>query len=111
MNDTRMAVKSMEWSAQMEKISSYCYRIPSTYKQGMRVPGIVYADEELLAQARKDQALEQVANVAFLPGIVYASLAMPDIHWGYGFPIGGVAATEIDKGGVISPGGVGFDIN
>lgn len=77
----------------------------------MRVPGIVYANEKLLQDIRRDKALEQVANVAFLPGIVKASLAMPDIHWGYGFPIGGVAATDIGAGGVISPGGVGYDIN
>jgi tRNA-splicing ligase RtcB len=77
----------------------------------MRVPGVIYADEKLLKNIREDKALEQVANVAFLPGIVRASLAMPDIHWGYGFPIGGVAATDPEEGGVISPGGVGFDIN
>ncbi|RJP28259.1 MAG: RtcB family protein [Candidatus Omnitrophota bacterium] len=77
----------------------------------MRVPGIIYADERLLKDIYKDKALEQVANVAFLPGIVNASMAMPDIHWGYGFPIGGVAATDIEDGGVVSPGGVGFDIN
>ena len=76
----------------------------------MRVPGIVFADESLIAQADRDRALEQVINVAFLPGIVKASLAMPDIHWGYGFPIGGVAAFDADDG-VISPGGVGYDIN
>jgi len=76
----------------------------------MRVPGIVFADESLIAQADRDRALEQVINVAFLPGIVKASLAMPDIHWGYGFPIGGVAAFDTE-GGVISPGGVGYDIN
>jgi tRNA-splicing ligase RtcB len=77
----------------------------------MRVPGIIYADEKLLKDIRQDKALEQVANVAFLPGIVNISLAMPDIHWGYGFPIGGVAATDPENGGVISPGGVGYDIN
>jgi len=77
----------------------------------MRVPGIIYADEKLLKDIRQDKAVEQVANVAFLPGIVNASLAMPDIHWGYGFCIGGVAATDPENGGVISPGGVGFDIN
>ena len=95
----------------LEKIDNYRWRIPKTYKPGMRVPGIVYADEKLLKDIYKDKALEQVANVAFLPGIVNASLAMPDIHWGYGFPIGGVAATDIEEGGVVSPGGVGFDIN
>jgi tRNA-splicing ligase RtcB len=76
----------------------------------MRVSGLIYADEEMLGHIREEQALEQVANVAFLPGIVGRSLAMPDIHWGYGFPIGGVAATRADDG-VISPGGVGYDIN
>ena len=95
----------------LEKIDDYRWRIPKSYKPGMRVPGIIYADEKLLKDIRQDKALEQVANVAFLPGIVNASLAMPDIHWGYGFSIGGVAATDIEQGGVISPGGVGFDIN
>jgi tRNA-splicing ligase RtcB (3'-phosphate/5'-hydroxy nucleic acid ligase) len=78
---------------------------------GMRVPGIVYASRTLLPDVAADQALQQVANVATLPGIVEASYAMPDVHWGYGFPIGGVAATDIDAGGVVSPGGVGFDIS
>ena len=95
----------------LEKIDDYRWRIPRSYKQGMRVPGLIYADEKLLKDIYHDKALEQVANVAFLPGIVNNSLAMPDIHWGYGFPIGGVAATDIEEGGVISPGGVGFDIN
>ena len=95
----------------LEKIDDFRWRIPKSYKPGMRVPGIIYADEKLLKDIRQDKALEQVANVAFLPGIVNASLAMPDIHWGYGFPIGGVAATDIEEGGVVSPGGVGFDIN
>ncbi|MDD5561624.1 MAG: RtcB family protein [Candidatus Omnitrophica bacterium] len=95
----------------LEKIDDYRWRIPRSYKPGMRVPGLIYADEKLLKDIYRDKALEQVANVAFLPGIVNNSLAMPDIHWGYGFPIGGVAATDIEEGGVISPGGVGFDIN
>ncbi|MEI6631762.1 MAG: RtcB family protein, partial [bacterium] len=95
----------------LEKIDEYRFRIPRSYKPGMRVPGIIYTDEKLLKDIRQDKALEQVANVAFLPGIVSASLAMPDIHWGYGFCIGGVAATDIAEGGVISPGGVGYDIN
>ena len=94
----------------LEKIDDYRWRIPKSYKTGMRVPGIIYTDEEMLKHILKEQALEQVANVAFLPGIVDYSLAMPDIHWGYGFPIGGVAATRVDDG-VVSPGGVGFDIN
>jgi tRNA-splicing ligase RtcB len=77
----------------------------------MRVPGIVFASRRLLVNIRDDPALQQVMNVAMLPGIVMASYAMPDVHWGYGFPIGGVAATDIDNGGVVSPGGVGFDIS
>ena len=84
------------------------WRIPRT--DGMLVDGVVFASERLLVKAREDRALDQVCNVAHLPGIVGASYAMPDIHWGYGFPIGGVAATDIDAGGVVSPGGVGFDI-
>jgi tRNA-splicing ligase RtcB len=76
----------------------------------MHVPGVVFASESLMVKAREDRAVDQVANVAHLPGIVGASYAMPDIHWGYGFPIGGVAATDVDNDGVISPGGVGFDI-
>jgi len=99
------------WSGPLEKIDEYRWRIPKSYKQGMRTDGIIYANEKLLADIRRDKAAEQVANVAFLPGIVGYSMAMPDIHWGYGFPIGGVAATDIDNEGVISPGGVGFDIN
>ena len=78
---------------------------------GMRVPGRVFASDELIVKAQSDKAVDQVANVAHLPGIVGASFAMPDIHWGYGFPIGGVAATDVDAGGVVSPGGVGFDIS
>jgi len=92
------------------QLSEFVWKIPQEYKAGMRVPGIIFASEELLLRAHEDKAIEQVANVAFLPGIIRASYAMPDIHWGYGFPIGGVAATDL-KTGVISPGGVGFDIN
>src|SRR5438477_12719427 len=95
----------------LEQVDECCWRIPKSYKQGMRVDGLIYADERLMGQIKNDQAPEQVANVAFLPGIQYASLAMPDIHWGYGFCIGGVCATDPDEGGVISPGGVGYDIN
>lgn len=87
------------------------FRFRIERRDPMRVPGVVFATRELLPQAAGDEALEQVANVATLPGIVRASYAMPDLHWGYGFPIGGVAATDIDAGGVISPGGVGFDIS
>lgn len=92
----------------LEQIDAYRWRIPREGK--MRVDGIIYADESLVAGIREDQSLQQVKNVAHLPGIVSASLAMPDIHWGYGFPIGGVAATDVDEG-VVSPGGVWYDIN
>jgi len=87
------------------------YRWVMPERHGMRVPGVIFASEALLPSALGDQSVRQVANVATLPGIVRASYAMPDIHWGYGFPIGGVAATDVAEGGVISPGGVGFDIS
>lgn len=77
----------------------------------MRVPGVVFATRALIPDLAEDRSLQQVVNVAELPGIVEASYAMPDVHWGYGFPIGGVAATDIAGGGVVSPGGVGFDIS
>jgi tRNA-splicing ligase RtcB len=99
-----------EWKGPLRKVGPCKYEIPKDYKPGMRVPGVIYADGTLLDALRLDEAPEQVANVAFLPGIVRASLAMPDIHLGYGFAIGGVAATRVDDG-VISPGGVGYDIN
>lgn len=76
----------------------------------MRVPGIIYANEKIYQLLKNDESVKQVANVAHLPGIVNYSLAMPDVHWGYGFPIGGVAAFDLD-GGIVSPGGVGYDIN
>ena len=84
------------------------WRIPAS--GGMLVDGLVFASRRLMVQAQEDKAVDQVVNVAHLPGIVGASIAMPDIHWGYGFPIGGVAATDVEAGGVVSPGGVGFDI-
>ena len=87
------------------------FRFRIERRDPMRVPGVVFATSALLPRAASGEALEQVANVATLPGIVRASYAMPDVHWGYGFPIGGVAATDIDAGGVVSPGGVGFDIS
>ena len=95
----------------LDRVNSCCWRIPRRYKPGMRVDGLIYASDRMIEHIRNDPALEQVANVAFLPGIQDASLAMPDIHWGYGFPIGGVCATDPAEGGVISPGGVGYDIN
>jgi tRNA-splicing ligase RtcB len=95
----------------LEQVDATMWRIPKSYKPGMRVDGLIFASEKLMAQLKLDQAPEQVANVAFLPGIQHASLAMPDIHWGYGFCIGGVCATDPSEGGVISPGGVGYDVN
>lgn len=95
----------------LEKLDDYRWRLPESYKRGMRVPGIVYADEKMIRHIREEAgALEQVANVATLPGIVKASFAMPDIHWGYGFPVGGVAAFR-EEDGVIGAGAVGYDIN
>src|SRR6059058_2178092 len=99
------------YNGPLEQVNETCWRIPKSYKPGMHVDGLIFTDERLLPQLQKDQAPEQVANVACLPGIQYASLAMPDIHWGYGFCIGGVCATDPDEGGVISPGGVSYDIN
>jgi len=93
---------------ELERVDAYRVRIRK--KGNMRVPGMIYADQKLLDQISTDRSADQVANVAHLPGIVRYSLAMPDIHWGYGFPIGGVAAFDMDNG-VISPGGVGYDIN
>ncbi len=98
------------WQGIVRKIDDYRWEIPKSYKVGMSVPGLIFASESMLNHIWEEQVFQQVANVAFLPGIVGHSLAMPDIHWGYGFPIGGVAATRI-KNGVVSPGGVGFDIN
>jgi len=95
---------------QVERIRPYLWRIPPDARPGMRVPGLIYADETLMAAIRHEAALEQVANAATLPGIVKASLAMPDIHQGYGLPVGGVVATAVEDG-VVSPGGVGYDIN
>jgi len=99
-----------KWNGPVEKIDDCRWRIPASYKAGMRVPGLIYSDRAMLEQTLGEQAPEQVANVAFLPGIIRYSMAMPDIHWGYGFPIGGVAAMRTQDG-VVSPGGVGFDIN
>ena len=99
------------YAGPLEQIDECMWRIPKGYKSGMRVEGRIFADDRLMDQAKADMAPEQVANVACLPGIQAASMAMPDIHWGYGFPIGGVAATAVDEDGVISPGGVGYDIN
>lgn len=90
------------------RITDVLWELPR--EGGMRVPGRIFASEPMMEAVREDRVAQQVANVAHLPGITTASFAMPDIHWGYGFPIGGVAATDVNDGGVVSPGGVGFDI-
>lgn len=100
-----------EYAGPLEQVGPCTWMIPRSYREDMRVDGLIFADDELITEIRKDQGPEQVANVATLPGIQRASLAMPDIHWGYGFCIGGVAATDPEQGGVVSPGGVGYDIN
>src|SRR5512136_3232912 len=97
-------------SRDFKRIDKYLYEVPQSFRQDMRVPARLYADPELLAAAMDAQSLEQLVNTATMPGVVKYALAMPDIHQGYGFPIGGVVATELPNG-VISPGGVGYDIN
>jgi tRNA-splicing ligase RtcB len=94
----------------VKKIDKYRFLVEKSFVSGMNVEGLIFADEELMKAISADQTLKQVANVATLPGIIGKSLAMPDAHQGYGFPIGGVAAMDIEKG-VVSAGGVGFDIN
>lgn len=94
---------------EIKKISDFKWELTLNKNLGMRVPGIIFSDKEIIEYAEQEETLKQVANVATLPGIINASYAMPDIHYGYGFPIGGVAAFNMDEG-VISPGGVGFDI-
>jgi tRNA-splicing ligase RtcB len=95
---------------ELTRIDEVTWEIPAEARPDMRVPARLFADDELLAAIRQDASLEQLQNVATLPGIVDAALAMPDIHQGYGFPVGGLAATELPDG-VVSPGGVGYDIN
>lgn len=92
----------------IQKLDRWRWKIPREGK--MRVDGMIYASDEMIADIRRDQCIQQVVNVATLPGIIGKSMAMPDVHWGYGFPIGGVAAFDA-LSGVISPGGVGYDIN
>ena len=99
------------WQAILQKIDEWRFKLPRTFKEGMRTDGLIYADEQMIEHIVADNAHIQVANVACLPGIVGNSLAMPDIHLGYGFAIGGVAAFDPENGGIISPGGVGYDIN
>ncbi|MGZ3304146.1 MAG: RtcB family protein, partial [Isosphaeraceae bacterium] len=103
--------QSGAYTGPLEKVGPCQWKIPMSYREDMRVDGLIFADDQLIEQIKQDQGPEQVVNVATLPGIQKASLAMPDIHWGYGFCIGGVAATDPEQGGVISPGGVGYDIN
>jgi len=105
----------MHWNGPLKKIDDFRYEIPSSYKGEknnlrMQTSAVIYADEKMISSIKNDNALEQTANMTMLPGIVGKAMAMPDIHWGYGFPIGGVAATDAENG-VISPGGVGFDVN
>jgi tRNA-splicing ligase RtcB len=100
----------MVTSHDFQRLTPYLYEVPKSYRQDMRAPARFYADAELLAMIQEDKSLDQLVNTATLPGVVKYALAMPDIHQGYGFPIGGVIATELPDG-VISPGGVGYDIN
>ena len=100
----------MVWKGNLNKIDDNRWEIPQGEFPGMNTNAIIYANESMIESIRSDNAPQQVANVACLPGIVGSSMAMPDIHWGYGFPIGGVAAVDSNNGS-ISPGGIGFDIN
>jgi len=100
----------MAWTGPLIKKDEFRFEIPRTYKPCMSTSAIIFADDKLIQSVKADNAPEQAANVACLPGIVGNSMAMPDIHWGYGFPIGGVAAFDPDNG-VISPGGIGYDVN
>ncbi|MBS3748352.1 MAG: intein-containing RctB family protein [Candidatus Thermoplasmatota archaeon] len=105
----------MTWNGPLNKIDDFRYEIPNSYKGvnknlKMKTSALIYASEKMIPLLKQDNAPEQTANMTMLPGIVGKAMAMPDIHWGYGFPIGGVAATDAEEG-VISPGGVGFDIN
>lgn len=100
----------MEWKGKIEKLDEYRWRIPKGEVPQMLTDAVIYSNDELIGHVMQDESPRQAANVACMPGIVGNSLAMPDIHWGYGFPIGGVCAVDADQGS-ISPGGIGFDIN
>ena len=100
----------MAWTGPMNKLDEFRFEIPRSFRSCMSTSAVIFADDKMMQSVRADNAPEQAANVACLPGIVGKSLAMPDIHWGYGFPIGGVAAFDDEKG-VISPGGIGYDVN
>jgi tRNA-splicing ligase RtcB len=101
-------LKEKRMNVTLKKLDAYRWLLPKS--GSMRVPGLIFANDFLIRSIREDQSVTQVANVATLPGIVGHALAMPDIHWGYGFPIGGVAAFDPEEG-IVSPGGVGYDIN
>src|SRR5213593_1059447 len=92
------------------KVADNIWEVPKDYQAGMKVPARIFADEDLLAKMKTDRTIQQCVNVAHLDGICNYSITMPDGHEGYGFPIGGVAATDYDEG-LISPGGVGYDVN
>src|SRR5829696_8044888 len=109
-DDTRAGTLAWCSMSELVKISEVQWEIPASARSDMRVPARVFADRELLAAIEGDGSLEQIQNVATLPGVVEVALAMPDVHQGYGFPVGGVAAMELPDG-VVSPGGVGYDIN
>ena len=100
----------MGWNGPLNKLDEFRFEIPRSYKSCMRTSAVIFADDKMIQSVKADNAPEQAANVACLPGIVGKSMAMPDIHWGYGFPIGGVAAFDADTG-IISPGGIGYDVN
>jgi tRNA-splicing ligase RtcB len=100
----------MVWDGKLIKMDGNRWKIPQDFMPGMRTDAVIFANDTMISQIREDNAPQQAANVACLPGIVGTSMAMPDIHWGYGFPIGGVAAVDANEGS-ISPGGIGFDIN
>ncbi len=100
----------MAWTGPLERIDDFRYRIPKSFRNCMTTDAVIFSDKKMIEMIKRDNAPEQAANVACLPGIIDRSLAMPDIHWGYGFPIGGVAAFDSERG-VISPGGIGYDIN
>ncbi len=100
----------MSWRGPLEKLDDFRYQIPRSFKPCMHTDAVIFADDKMAEAIKRDNAPEQAANVACLPGIVGKSYAMPDIHWGYGFPIGGVAAFDAEEG-VISPGGIGYDVN
>ena len=93
------------------KVEEFLYEIPKSFRADMRVPARLFLSDDMIDSVLGDRSLEQLVNVATLPGIKNFAFAMPDIHQGYGFPIGGLAATAVHEGGVISPGGIGYDIN